>query len=78
MGKFFITFLGGLLLALQVQAAANKMDSLSYAMGYQLGVNFKLAKVPLQQDSFLQGLQTGLTGGKSLLSTSEIKAATHR
>jgi len=51
-----------------------QMDKESYSMGYQMGVNFKQNKVPINPESLARGLEDGLNGSKPLLAPLEMRA----
>lgn len=50
-----------------------KVDTLSYAMGYQLGSSFRHIKFSLQENSFMQGLQAGYNDTKPVISIPRMK-----
>lgn len=64
----FLILLGCCLLFPQAQAVTKKIDDLSYAMGYQIGASLKHDKFPLDDDGFLQGLHSGYSGSKPVIS----------
>lgn len=73
MKSHFLFFIGCILLVFQTQVIAKKIDTLSYAMGYQIGANFKHTDFPVQQDSFIQGLQSGYAGTKPAIDIAKMK-----
>jgi FKBP-type peptidyl-prolyl cis-trans isomerase FklB len=72
--------LGAGLLAVQVsisQTPTLKTDKekLSYALGMDLGKQFRTQSVEIDPDLFRQGLGDALSGGKTLLTEEEVRAA---
>ena len=68
------------LLTLQVtvgQTPSLKTDKekLSYAMGMDLGRQLRLQSVDIEPELFKQGLRDALSGGKTLLTEEEVRAA---
>lgn len=51
----------------------DQKDKESYSMGYQMGVNFKHNKIPINPESLARGLQDGLDEKKPLLSPTEMR-----
>lgn len=74
--KFFIVAALGLLIglgSLQAQNLKNKLDSMSYALGYDLGKNLGQLDMSLNSEMVYKGLQDILKGEETLLSDADLK-----
>lgn len=67
-----------LALAAQEPQLTTDKEKLSYALGSDLGNQLRTQSVDIDPDIFARALKTALTGGKSLLTPEEIRAAITR
>ncbi len=51
----------------------DKTDRVSYAVGVNIGNDFKQRSIKVNTDIFLKGLKDGISGGKKLLSDDELR-----
>jgi hypothetical protein len=56
-------------------ALAGPKEKLSYALGMSLGKQFRAQSIEVDPDVYLQGLKDALSGGKTLLTEPEARAA---
>ena len=77
--SIWITVLGGGLLAANVcagdaPALKTREDRLSYGLGVEMGRNFKLNGIRVDEDLLVKGLKDGLSGAALLMSETEFQA----
>ncbi len=65
----------GQLMAQDPAALKTQKDKLSYALGMDLGNSFKAQSVDVDPAMFVQGLKDAVSGGKTLMTDAEAKAA---
>jgi FKBP-type peptidyl-prolyl cis-trans isomerase len=75
-----IIFLGqtlsaGALVAQETTALTNPKEKLSYALGLDLGNQLRLQSVGIDPQILFQGLKTGFSGAKALMTETEVRAA---
>ena len=75
LSTFVIMALASLAGAQEAAPLATEKDKLSYAMGMDLGQQLKTQSVEIDPAVFGRGLADALSGGKTLLTTEEAKAA---
>jgi FKBP-type peptidyl-prolyl cis-trans isomerase FklB len=71
---FVMLFLPAFAAAQDAPALKTEKDKLSYALGMDLGAQFKSRSVDVDADIFASALKTALAGGKTLLTEAESKA----